>query len=603
MPSTLPSASKRHFPGSRNGPSQERVVNSATPRTDRTCFTASRIPSSEAIQGYSSPSAARALPPRMEIVGVSPKPSRPVNAGDGGPARGFPGDPSTSSPLPSYEACPPRTATGKGSRSYLPEKSMRRGPPRDGSTRDAPRGSTAPIRNPALRGSGRSPRGSRSSGTRRRRSGCNSPMSASAATSRWNGASFPTNPMRSVPSRADDFPSRAVSLSPARIPPERDASPPTSFSVRSIPGTVIVPPLNVARALKLPKFARSRGDVPPASRETRERVPPRTTPRATRTAGTSPASARMAERIGGMSASRVSRRALTAGDSRSTVSPPESRTRGSSMERSERAACSPFAVHSADPLKASARNVRLRAPRRTVRTGTPPANSAFPLRSPSDAIRPRRVSTVSPSQGAAPGAIRSTKSPIRNLSASMRVSPRSPFGCRLGLDRQVVPVPGRAADGERHPFRRQADPGVQIAQGNDQPVRIRQVEASVPDRDDRGGSALFQRGEEGGDFSLDLLRGERFRGLRGRGDFHPEVRAFQQEAADADLAAQQGEEFRGRFEFRDLPLREAGDVERRPLPPRRAGGGRWRIPPGHRISGRRPCVRFPKPRGPGRPSC
>ena len=88
----------------------------------------------------------------------------------------------------------------------------------------------------------------RSSGTSRRRSGGNSPRSASTGSSAWNGASPPAIPIRSVPSRTREFPSRADSPRPVRIPPERDASPPTSTSVRSIPGTVIVLPVRVARA-------------------------------------------------------------------------------------------------------------------------------------------------------------------------------------------------------------------------------------------------------------------------------------------------------------------------------------------------------------------
>ncbi|MBP2675812.1 MAG: hypothetical protein H6Q84_2652 [Deltaproteobacteria bacterium] len=265
-------------------------------------------------------------------------------------------------------------------------------------------------------------------GTRRRSSGCNSPRSASAKNSTWNGASFPENPIRSVPSRAADFLSRAVSPSPPRIPPERETSPPTFSSVRPIPGTAIVPPRSVARPRSFPRAARSRGEDPRASREIRERAPPRTTSRAIRTAGTSPANARRAERIDGMSASSPSRRAEAAGASRSTVSPPESRIRGSSTERSDRLAFRPFSVHSADPSKERTRTVRLRAPRRIVRAGTPPEKSAFAVRKPSDAIRPRRDSSVSPSQGTAPGDSRSTKSPIRNRAASTRVSPRSPFG-------------------------------------------------------------------------------------------------------------------------------------------------------------------------------
>ena len=76
--STLPPASNLHSPGSRNGPSQDSVAIPATPRTDRTGVTVSRIPSSEAIQGYTSSSAMRAVPPRMEIAGVFPRSSRPV---------------------------------------------------------------------------------------------------------------------------------------------------------------------------------------------------------------------------------------------------------------------------------------------------------------------------------------------------------------------------------------------------------------------------------------------------------------------------------------------------------------------------------------------
>ena len=76
---TLPPASNLHSPGSRNGPSQDSVAISATPSTDRTGVTASRIPSSEAIQGYSSPSTTRAVPPRMEIAGVFPRSIRPVS--------------------------------------------------------------------------------------------------------------------------------------------------------------------------------------------------------------------------------------------------------------------------------------------------------------------------------------------------------------------------------------------------------------------------------------------------------------------------------------------------------------------------------------------
>ena len=88
----------------------------------------------------------------------------------------------------------------------------------------------------------------RSSGTSRRRSGGNSPRSASTGSSAWNGGSPPAIPIRSVPSRTREFPSRADNPRPVRIPPERVASPPTSTSVRSIPGTVIVLPVRVARA-------------------------------------------------------------------------------------------------------------------------------------------------------------------------------------------------------------------------------------------------------------------------------------------------------------------------------------------------------------------
>ena len=77
--STPPPASNLHSPGSRNGPSQDRVSIAATPRTDRTGVTVSRIPSSEAIQGYTSSSAMRAVPRWMEIAAVFPSSTRPVS--------------------------------------------------------------------------------------------------------------------------------------------------------------------------------------------------------------------------------------------------------------------------------------------------------------------------------------------------------------------------------------------------------------------------------------------------------------------------------------------------------------------------------------------
>ena len=118
--------------------------------------------------------------------------------------------------------------------------------------------------------------------------------------------------------------------------------------------------------------------------------------------------------------------------------------------------------------------------------------------------------------------------------------PAKPLRAQARLDRKTFPIPGCATGGERHPFRWEADPGVQSAQGHDRFLPIREFEAPVPHRDDRRGRPSPQRGEEGRDAPFELLHGERFFGFSPLGDPYAEIRVFQQEAPLRTLPRSRG---------------------------------------------------------------
>ena len=337
------------------------------------------------------------------------------------------------------------------------------------------------------------------------------------------------------------------------------SAPTTSSSVRSAARMWMVPPERPAWKRRASRLPSSAGDRPPDCREKRGMVPPRTTSRISRTVGTSPASARRVSRTGPISIPCPVSVTSIRGDTRSTARSPESRRRGSSRARSERVARMPRSSRSSAPWKAPTRTTRLRDSRRIVRIGTAPAISAFD-RPHSFRIDPAAQGEDGLAQpGGGPGGKPLDEFPDpqpRRLDAGLGAEP---LGAHARFDRKTFPVLGRASDVHGQPVRRQGDPRLQLAQGDDRPVPVGQVQPGVPDRDDRPGHLLPQRSEEGGEALLDLLPGERlFRFLPLR-DPHPDFRSHREERADRDPVPQQGERRDVRLETLHRPFRPPRD--------------------------------------------
>ncbi len=231
------------------------------------------------------------------------------------------------------------------------------------------------------------------------------------------------------------------------------------------------------------------------------------------------------------------------------------------MERSDRAAWRPFSVHSADPLKEITRIVPLRTPRRSVSAGDAAGEPGVPLRRPSDVILPRRESSVSPSQGTAPGASRSTKSRTRNPAVSTRVSPRSPSGRRLDSierrsqyrDAQRSWSVIRSGGKPTRAFSSLRDTtGFSPSESSRRPFRtVTTVAGALPRSVARREETFPSNSSAENAFSGFVLGGIRTRN----------VRVFQQDGAVADVAAEQGDQLQVHLEGLDRSGRQAGYVE------------------------------------------
>ena len=222
--------------------------------------------------------------------------------------------------------------------------------------------------------------------TMRRTSDCASPGSAAARKSAWNGGSACARPSRTVPSRARTFPFRAVIPSPNRMPFETVADPATSESVNPTPptpGRKIVPPRRRADPSSAMRSPRSSAEFPAIRAEKRGRNPPRTTSSADRTAGTSPARDRIADRTGRISVSCPETSSRNRGDVSPTERVPASRRRGDSNSIRETDALRFPPSRRTDPATVAPRRARVLEPRRnsrrrSSRRGRPGATAPLP---------------------------------------------------------------------------------------------------------------------------------------------------------------------------------------------------------------------------------
>ena len=236
---------------------------------------------------------------------------------------------------------------------------------------------------------------------------------------------------------------------PNRMPFETVADPATSESVNPTPptpGRKIVPPRRRADPSSAMRSPRSSAEFPATRAEKRERNPPRTTSSADRTAGTSPARERIADRTGRISVSCPETSSRNRGDVSPTARVPASRRRGDSSSIRETDALRFPPSRRTDPETVAPRRARVLEPRRNSRAEIVPERSARSDRSPSERSVP---STSMRSQNGEAHDSRTRRRPGGNATPAWRFRNdrrgRSPSERSRRPSRMVTVAPGARA--------------------------------------------------------------------------------------------------------------------------------------------------------------